>query len=85
MLAARFQSEQTLQRSEIWRRSGLQEEYGGVADGDFYREREQEELIDELTGLLVQAVTREAANRVSREISCVPHVSHRFLVQNKSI
>src|SRR6266404_5571461 len=63
VLAARFESELTLQKSEIWRLSGLLEEYGGVADDDFYREREQKALIDELTGLLVQAVTTEAANR----------------------
>ena len=62
-LAARFESELTLQKSEIWRLSGLLEEYGGVADDDFYREREQKALIDELTGLLVQAVTTEAMNR----------------------
>jgi hypothetical protein len=63
VLAARFQSELTLQKSEIWRLSGLLEEYGGVADGDFYREREQKALMEALTGLLVQAVTREAASR----------------------
>ena len=63
VLADRFQAELTLQKSEIWRLSGLLEEYGGTADGDFYREREQKALLDELTGLLVQAVTREAANR----------------------
>ena len=63
VLAARFDSELTLQKSEIWRLSGLLEEYGGAADGDFYREREQKALIDELTGLLVQAVTKEAASR----------------------
>ena len=63
VLAARFQSELTFQKSEIWRLSGLLEEYGGAADDDFYREREQKALIDELTGLLVQAVTEEAANR----------------------
>src|ERR1019366_2353767 len=63
VLAARFQSELTLQKSEIWRLSGLLEEYGGGADDDFYREREQKALLDELTGLLVQAVTHEAANR----------------------
>jgi hypothetical protein len=63
VLAARFQSELTLKKSEIWRFSGLLEEYGGPADGDFYREREQKALIEELTGLLVQAVTREVANR----------------------
>jgi hypothetical protein len=63
VLAPRFQSELTLQKSEIWRLSGLLEEYGGVADDDFYRERERNALIDELTGLLVQAVTHEAASR----------------------
>src|ERR1700676_3842908 len=63
VLAPRFQSELTLQKSEIWRLSGLLEEYGGTADNDFYREREQKAFIDELTGLLVQAVNQEAANR----------------------
>ncbi len=63
VLAPRFQSELTLQKSQIWLLSGLLEEYGGAADDDFYREREQKALIDELTGLLVQAVTHEAANR----------------------
>jgi len=63
VLAPRFQSELTLQKSEIWRFSGLLEEYGGPADGDFYREREQKALIEGLTGLLVQAVTRAVANR----------------------
>jgi hypothetical protein len=63
VLAPRFQSELILQKSEIWRLSGLLEEYGGAADGDFYRKREQQALIEELTGLLVQAVAHEAANR----------------------
>ena len=63
VLAARFQSELTLQKSEIWRLSGLLAEYGGPADGDFYREREQKSLIEELTGLLLQAVFHEAENR----------------------
>jgi hypothetical protein len=63
VLAPRFQSELILQKSEIWRVSGFLEEYGGTADGDFYREREQKALIEELTGLLVQAVNHEAANR----------------------
>ncbi len=63
VLASRFQSELTLQKSEIWRFSGLLEEYGGAADEDLCREREQKALIEELTGLLVQAVTHEAANR----------------------
>ncbi len=65
VLSPRFQSELTLQKSEIWRLSGLLEEYGGPADGDFYREREQKALIEELTGLLVQAVAHEAGNRES--------------------
>jgi hypothetical protein len=63
VLAPRFESELTLQKSEIWRLSGFLEEYGGPADGDFYRERELKGLIDALTGLLVQAVTREVASR----------------------
>jgi hypothetical protein len=63
VLASRFQSELTLQKSEIWRLSGLLDEYGGTADGDFYREREQNALIEALTGLLVQAVTHEAESR----------------------
>ena len=63
VLAPRFQSELTLQKSQIWLLSGLLEEYGGAADDDFYREREQKALIDELTGLLVQAVIHEAASR----------------------
>jgi hypothetical protein len=63
VLAPRFQSELTLQKAEIWRLSGFLEEYGGPPDGDFYREREQKALIEELTGLLVQAVAHEAADR----------------------
>jgi hypothetical protein len=63
VLATRFQSELTLQKSEIWRLSGLMEEYGGPAEGDFYRQREQDALIETLTGLLVQAVDYEAASR----------------------
>jgi hypothetical protein len=69
VLAPRFQSELTLQKSEIWRFSGLLEEYGGTADEDFYREREQKALIEELTGLLVQAVNHEVANRQSTNSS----------------
>jgi hypothetical protein len=60
VLAPRFESELTLQKSEIWRLSGLLEEYGGVADNDFYREREQKTLIDELTGLLVHKERHDA-------------------------
>ena len=71
VLTPRFQSELTLQRSEIWRLSGLLEEYGGPADGDMFRERELDALIETLCGLLVQAVIsevadRESANRSSR-------------------
>ena len=63
VLAPRFQSELTLQKSEIWRLTGFLEEYGGPPDGDMYREREQQSLLEELTGLLVQAVNCELANR----------------------
>src|ERR1700694_5458939 len=62
VLAVRFQSELTLQKSEIWRLSGLLEEYGPAVD-DHNREREQKAIIEELTGLLVQAVTHEVAER----------------------
>jgi len=62
VLAARFQSELTLQKSEIWRLSGLLEEYGSAAD-DFNREREQKAIIEELAGFLVQAVAQEALDR----------------------
>jgi hypothetical protein len=65
VLAPRFQSELTLQRSEIWQRSGLLAEYGGPADGDMYRERELYALIEALCGLLVQGVIREIADRQS--------------------
>ncbi len=67
VLAPRFQSELTLQRSEIWRRSGLLEEYGGPADGDMYRERELNALIEALCGLLVQGVIREVEDRAGRQ------------------
>jgi hypothetical protein len=63
VLAPRFQAELTLRKSKIWRSSGLLAEYGGWADGDRYRECEQKALIEALTGLLVQAVIREVANR----------------------
>jgi hypothetical protein len=45
-LAERFETELTRQKSEIWRLSGLSEEYGGSAEGDFYREREQKAFIE---------------------------------------
>jgi hypothetical protein len=62
VLAARFQSELTLQKSEIWRLSGLLEEYGPAVD-DHNREHEQKTIVEELTGLLVQAVAQEALDR----------------------
>jgi hypothetical protein len=84
VLAPRFQSDLTLQKHEIWRLSGLLEEYGGPADGDFYREREQKALLDELTGLLVQAVAHEAAERQfanssSRRVGRPPDVVTPYL------
>jgi hypothetical protein len=63
VLASRLQSELELQKTRIWRLSGLRGEYGGPADGDFYRERELNAQIEAFTGLLVQAVAHEAANR----------------------
>jgi hypothetical protein len=69
VLAPRFQSELTLKKSGIWRLSGLRLEYGGVADGDIYRERELNALIEELAGLLLLAVIYEAANRRSMKNS----------------
>lgn len=66
-LLSRFESELTLQKSEIWRLSGLLEEYEREADGD--REIELDALIEVLTGLLVQAVAREAANQQSTKNS----------------
>src|ERR1035437_5071598 len=62
VLAARFQSALTLQKSEIWRLSGLLEEYGPAVD-DHNREHEQKTIVEELTGLLVQAVAQEALDR----------------------
>jgi hypothetical protein len=69
VLAPRFQSELTLKKFGIWRLSGLRQEYGGVAEGDVYRERELNALIEELTGLLLLAVIYEAANRRSMKDS----------------
>jgi hypothetical protein len=84
VLAPRFESELTLQKSEIWRLSGLLEEYGGTADGDRDRELEQKALIAELTGLLVQAVAHEVAdqqfgNSSSRRVGRPPDVVIPYL------
>ena len=65
VLAPRFQAELTLRKSKIWRSSGLLAEYGGRADGDMYRERELNALIEALCGLLVHGVIREVADRQS--------------------
>ena len=59
VLPLQFESELTLHKSEICRFCGLSEEYGS-ADGNFNREREEKEIIEELTGVLVQAVALEA-------------------------
>jgi hypothetical protein len=68
VLAPRFAA-LTLKKSGIWRLSGLRQEYGGVPDGDVYRERELNALIEELTGLLLLAIIYEAANRRSMKKS----------------
>ena len=62
VLPLQFHSELTLHKSEVCRLCGLSEEYGS-ADGNFNREREEKEIIDELTSVLVQAVARDAAAR----------------------
>jgi hypothetical protein len=84
VLAPRFESELTLQKSEIWRLSGLLGEYGGPANGDRDRELEQKALIAELTGLLVQAVAREVAdhqfaNNSSQRVGRPPDVVISYL------
>ena len=40
VLAQRFQSEPVLLKSEVWRLSGLRQEYEGRTDRDLGRERE---------------------------------------------
>src|SRR5258705_8986297 len=62
VLAARFQSELTLQKSEICRLSGLLGEYG-PAGGNYTGEGEEHKIIEELTGFLVQAVARDAVSQ----------------------
>jgi hypothetical protein len=69
VLASRFQSELELQKSRIWRLSGFRREYGGAADGYRDRELELKNLIDVLTGLSVQAVFCELADRQSANSS----------------
>lgn len=68
VLSERFQSALTNQLSEIWRLSGLLEEYGTIAL-EFTRKREEKAIIEELTGLLVQAVGKEAVGRRSANSS----------------
>jgi len=62
VLPLQFHSELTLHRSEVCRLGGLSEE-DGSADGNFNREREEKEIIDELTSVLVQAIAQDAAAR----------------------
>jgi hypothetical protein len=62
VLPARFQSELTLQKSEICRLSGLLEEYG-PAGPNYTGEGEENKIIEELTGFLVQAVARDAVSQ----------------------
>jgi len=50
-------------KSEICRLCGLSEEFGPVGGGNYTGEREESEIIEELTGVLVQAVALEAAAR----------------------
>ena len=64
VLPARFQSELTLHKSEICRLSGLLEEYG-PAGANYTGEGEEHKLIEELTGFLVQAVARDAAQQIT--------------------
>ena len=62
MLPVRFEIELTRHRSEICRLCGLYEEYGSD-DGNFNAQREENEIIDELTKFLVQAVAEDAEVR----------------------
>jgi len=62
MLPVRFEIELTRHKSEICRLCGLWEEYGSD-DGNFNAEREEYEIIDELTKILVQAVAEDAEVR----------------------
>ena len=62
MLPVRFGIELTRHKSEICRLCGLYEEYGSD-DGNFNAEREEDEIIDELTKVLVQAVAEDAEVR----------------------
>src|SRR5712671_6225352 len=55
ILPVRFESELTAQKLEICRLCGLLEEFG-PAGGNYTGEREEQEIIEELTGVLVQAV-----------------------------
>jgi len=68
VLSERFQAALTLQLSEIWRLSGLLEEYGTIADS-FTRGREEKAIIGELAGVLVRTVVQEALARQSTNSS----------------
>src|SRR3954463_15399511 len=62
VLPLQFQSELTLHKLDICRLCGLSEEYGS-GEGNSNREREEKEIIEELTGVLVQAAALEARDR----------------------
>lgn len=62
VLPARFLSELTLHKSEICRLSGLLEEYG-PAGANYTGEGEENKIIEELTGFLLQAVARDAESQ----------------------
>jgi hypothetical protein len=65
VLPSRFQSELTLDKLEICRLCSLPEQSGST-DGDFNREFEEKQIIDELADILVQTVDEHV---IGREIS----------------
>lgn len=64
VLSLRFHSELTVSKSEVCRFCGLLKEFGS-GDDNVNREREEKEVIKELTGLLLQAIAEDAAARHS--------------------
>jgi len=68
VLSERFQTALKLQLSEIWRLSGLLEEYGTI-EFELTREREERAIIEELAGVLVRTVVQEALARQSANSS----------------
>jgi hypothetical protein len=88
VLPLQFHSELTLRKSEICRLCGLSEEFGPAGD-NYTGEREEHEIIDELTGVLVQAVAlevagRQAANSTGRKVgrpreAMIPYLAPELL------